>query len=78
LARDQPGEDGGGCPDEPSVFPTFIPALEGCCRPDNTCGLAVATGAGCVERTAAWAAMADGFGDFLYRGPFAAVSCNGE
>jgi cysteine-rich repeat protein len=78
LARDQPGVDGGGCPDEPSVFPTFIPALEGCCRPDNTCGLAVATGAGCVERTAAWAAMADGFGDFLYRGPFAAVGCGGE
>jgi cysteine-rich repeat protein len=78
LARDQAGRDDDSCPDQPSVFPQFIAALEGCCRPDNTCGLTAATGAGCVERTAAWSAMADGFGDFLYPGPFAAASCSYE
>ncbi|HKP58714.1 MAG TPA: hypothetical protein VJV78_18465 [Polyangiales bacterium] len=75
LARDQAGRDEEACPDQASVFPQFIAPLEGCCRADNKCGLKAATGAGCVERTAAWAAMADGFGDFLYPGPFAAASC---
>lgn len=31
---------------------------------------------GCIERSQAWAAMADGLGDFLYPGPFAAASCS--
>ncbi|HKU42068.1 MAG TPA: hypothetical protein VJR89_28110, partial [Polyangiales bacterium] len=75
LERDQRGRDDESCPDAPSIFPPFIPALAGCCRPDNTCGLLAATGAGCVERTEAWASMADGFGDFLYRGPFESIAC---
>jgi cysteine-rich repeat protein len=78
LERDQEGRDDGRCPDAQSVFPGLIPALVGCCRADNTCGLRAATGAGCVERAEAWAAMADGFGDFLYPGPFMPASCSSE
>jgi len=78
LERDQAGRDDESCPNAQSVFPGFIPEITGCCRPDNTCGLRAATGAGCIERTAAWAAMADGFGDFLYPGPFTAASCSYE
>jgi cysteine-rich repeat protein len=77
LVRDQPGKDDESCPDEQSIFPPLIPALNGCCRPDNTCGL-VLSGAGCVERTQAWSNMLDGFGSFLYGGPFPRVTCSSE
>lgn len=60
------------CPTETGLF---VPALNGCCRADGKCGL-VMTSAGCVERTAAWTALSDGFGSFLYGdGPFAEVAC---
>jgi cysteine-rich repeat protein len=78
FVRDQPGKDDDSCPDEPSIFPPFIPALNGCCRPDNTCGLTALSGVGCVERTQAWTNMLDGFGSFLYGGPFARATCTYE
>ena len=78
FTRDQPGRDDETCPDEQSIFPPLIPTLNGCCRPDNTCGLTALSGAGCVERTQAWANMVDGVGSFLYGGPFARIACSGE
>jgi cysteine-rich repeat protein len=78
FVRDQPGADDDTCPDESSIFPPLIPALNGCCRADNTCGLTVLSGAGCVERTQAWANMVDGIGSFLYGGPLAGIPCGSE
>jgi hypothetical protein len=78
FARDQPGTEDGRCPDEQSVFAPLIPALNGCCRADDTCGLTVLSGAGCVERTEAWANMLDGFGGLLYGGPFARMTCGAQ
>lgn len=78
FAGDQPGKDDDSCPDEQSIFAPLIPTLEGCCRSDNTCGLTVLSGAGCVDRTQAWANMLDGFGSLLYSGPFARTTCSYE
>ena len=75
LLRDEPGNDESDCPDEASIFAPLFPPLPGCCRPDNKCGLRVATGAGCTERSQAWADMVDGFGDFLFTGPFESIDC---
>lgn len=78
FVRDQPGKAADACPDEESVFTPLIGALDGCCRPDNTCGVIALSGAGCVERTQAWSNMAQGFGGFLYSGPFERVTCTYE
>ena len=75
IERDEPGKPDAACPDQNSIFSPLFPPLTGCCRPDNKCGLNAATGGGCTERSAAWAAMVDGFGDFFFTGPFASMSC---
>jgi cysteine-rich repeat protein len=75
LVRDQPGKDDASCPAAPSAFAPFVPTLNGCCRPDNKCGIVAGSGAGCIERSEAWANMVDGYGDLFYTGPLTSMSC---
>lgn len=65
------------CSDEAGrgLYAFFVPQLDGCCRADRRCGLTAAFGAGCVERTAAWAAMLDGPASTYYSGAFLEEVC---
>jgi cysteine-rich repeat protein len=77
LPRDVPGTNDTECDNESAApgLALFAPTLTGCCRPNGTCGLTAALGAGCVERTETWRAMLDGGGSFYYQGPFLADTC---
>jgi cysteine-rich repeat protein len=79
FERDQAGNASNMCPNL-TAYPPFVltwPALTGCCRSDRKCGLTAAVGAGCVERTAVYDAMQDGYGSTYYyqTSPVTAVSC---
>jgi hypothetical protein len=77
LARNQPGVDDDTCPDGAGRFGFFPAALQGCCRDNDVCGLRSTTGAGCVDAGQLWTAMQDGFGAYLYNGPFmTGVACD--
>ena len=73
ILRNQPGVEDEACPDETGFF--GLSMLQGCCRPDDKCGLLSTSGGGCMERTNVWLNMEDGLGEFLYDGPFEAVDC---
>jgi cysteine-rich repeat protein len=66
------------CPDQAArgILALFFEPLQGCCRADAKCGLVIAAGAGCTERTAAWTALEDGAGSFYWGPtPFTSIAC---
>lgn len=62
----QESVDDPACPDEPSTL-FFYPQINGCCRPDNKCGVLLDTsGIGCAERGEFKLYSADGLAGALY------------
>jgi cysteine-rich repeat protein len=76
VEREAEGAADTECPNATGPF-AFITGgdLTGCCRPDHKCGLLATIGGGCTERTEVWRDMEDGYGRFLFTGPFLAKSC---
>ena len=70
----QAGTNSSQCDDEVALEGGW-PTMDGCCQPDDECGLRAGPGLGCVERTEVWRALEDGDPD-LYDGPFEAQDCN--
>ena len=78
IEREQAGANDNGCPDESGGLIGLLfnfPTLNGCCRPEGTCGLLDPVSDGCVERTALWQAMLDGPACAIYDGPFEETDC---
>ena len=72
----QAGTDDNECDDEPALQGgSGWPQMNGCCQPDDECGVRAGPGLGCVERTEVSLALEDGPGG-LYGTPFAAQDCN--
>jgi hypothetical protein len=77
LEQAQVGKPDPECPDEKTEIDGVDVPFNGCCKPDNTCGVNLdPIGIGCLERTVAYMIEMNVTGPVDGAVPYAAMSCN--